>query len=260
MFNLPGLTEYDVAWRYQRVLLEHSCRQQKQGKAVPDALLLVEHPRVFTLGRGATTENLKFSPSSSSSLSSPRVVRVERGGEVTWHGPGQMVAYPILNLAHHRKDLHWYTNSLEETVIRALRQFGVEAGRNDVNTGVWIGPNKISAIGVTASRWHTMHGVSVNISNSLADFDLIVPCGIKNAGMHVCRLVDVLPLHLQHQHQHQHQQQQLLSSFRDHFVSSFAAVFGLQVEAVSGPVAAASLDALLLEHPDIKDQVAGIER
>jgi len=249
VFSLPGLTEYDVAWRYQRVLLEQSCRQQKQGKATPDALLLVEHPRVFTLGRGATTENLKFSPSSSSS--SPRVVRVERGGEVTWHGPGQLVAYPILNLAHHRKDLHWYTNSLEETVIRTLKQFGVEAGRNEVNTGVWIGPNKISAIGVTASRWHTMHGVSVNVSNSLSDFDLIVPCGIKNAGMHVCRLVDVLPLH---------QQQQVSASFRDHFVSSFASVFGLHAETVAGPDAVASLDALLQEHPDIKNQVAGIQR
>ena len=245
-------TEYEVAWRYQKALLEHACAAHKRGQSVPDSLLLVEHPRVFTLGRGASLANVKFAPGSSSS---PKLVRVERGGEVTWHGPGQLVAYPILNLHRHKKDLHWYTTALEESVIRALARFDVSAGRNEVNTGVWVGPNKISAIGVTASRWHTMHGVAINVSCSLADFDAIVPCGIAQPGMSVCRLVDLLPPGAGAGAGADEAADEammaadggLLQRFGAEFERAFADVFQLQLEAEPGNPAEA-LDALVQEH------------
>jgi lipoyl(octanoyl) transferase len=219
-----------LGWRYQRALLEHACALHKLGNSVHDSLLLVEHPRVFTLGRGASLENVKFTPSTSPLM--PKLVRVERGGEVTWHGPGQLVAYPILNLHHHKKDLHWYTTSLEETVIRALAHFGVSAGRNEANTGVWVGPNKISAIGVTASRWHTMHGVSVNVNNSLDDYASIVPCGIARdqTGLSVCRLSDRMS-------PASSPKNELLEAFQSRFLNSFAEVFNLELEPQVAPQA-----------------------
>jgi len=252
VFVLPGLTDYMLGWRYQRALLEHACACHKLGTSVYDSLLLVEHPRVFTLGRGASLENVKFTPSTSPLM--PKLVRVERGGEVTWHGPGQLVAYPILNLHHHKKDLHWYTTSLEETVIRALAHFGVNAGRNDANTGVWVGPNKISAIGVTASRWHTMHGVSVNVNNSLDDYASIVPCGIARdqTGLSVCRLSDRMSLSLSPTSSPENK---LLGAFQSRFLDSFADVFKLELELQVEPLA--YLDKLATELEVTSPAAAG---
>ena len=241
VFSLGGATEYEAAWRYQKALLEHACAANKRGEQVPDSLIVLEHARVFTLGRGATMTNVKISPSATSA---PKIIRVERGGEVTWHGPGQLVAYPILNLNHHKRDLHWYTTSLEETVISALSHFGVGAGRNKVNTGVWVGQNKISAIGVTASRWHTMHGVSINVCNSLDDYASIVPCGIaaEETGMSVCRLVDSLPGACGREGL-----EGLSDAFRAQFLQSFAQVFGLELLVESQPLS--SLDKLVAANP-----------
>lgn len=254
VLDLPGLTEYDTAWRYQKALLEHSCAMQKSGTMISDSLILLEHSRVFTLGRGATTENLKFSPDasppSSSSTNMPRVIRIERGGEVTWHGPGQLVAYPILNLAYHKKDLHWYTTALEECVIKALESLGVRAGRNKVNTGVWVGPNKISAIGVTASRWHTMHGVSINISNSLSDYDHIIPCGIAQPGLSVCRVKDVIDS------SSAIGDAALFQSFKAEFVKSFATVFSLQLQCDAN--ARECLEAIVDSQPGLRERFADI--
>ena len=248
VFSLGGVTEYEVAWRYQKALLEHACAANKRGEKVPDSLLVLEHARVFTLGRGATMANVKILPSATAP-STPKVIRVERGGEVTWHGPGQLVAYPILNLNHHKRDLHWYTTSLEETVIRALSHFGVGAGRNKVNTGVWVGQNKISAIGVTASRWHTMHGVSINVCNSLDDYASIVPCGIaaEETGMSVCRLVDSLHPDPSGGSGRGEGLEGLSDAFRGQFLQSFAQVFGLELVVESQPLS--SLDQLIATNP-----------
>lgn len=180
------LIDYETSWRYQKVLTEHIHRSRKGKEPSPCYVLVVEHPSVFTLGRGGSAENLKFEVGGKESAD---VIRVERGGEVTWHGPGQIVVYPILDLDNHKRDLHWYTSQLEESVIRLLKEeYSINGGRNDVNTGVWVDNNKIAAVGVTASRWITMHGMSLNVNPTMKDFNLIVPCGITEEGYGVCSL------------------------------------------------------------------------
>ena len=138
--------------------------------------------------RGGTIDNIKFPRSNTESTrdiigSRPEVYRISRGGEVTWHGPGQLVAYPLLNLAHpwHKKDLRWYVHQLEETVIQTLAKVGILGERSCVNPGVWVGRRKIAAIGISASRWITMHGIALNISCDLSMYETIIPCGILPA-------------------------------------------------------------------------------
>ena len=176
MFNLLGddrLVDFTLAWSYQRALLESMHLRRKAGTEAADALLLLQHRHVYTLGRGADEANVL-----SQQLPGP-LVRIERGGEVTYHGPGQLMAYPVLDLTKHRRDLHWYVRSLEEIVIGTLAEHGLVGERSEVNSGVWVGKNKVSAVGVTASRWITMHGLALNVSCDLANFEGIVPCGIR---------------------------------------------------------------------------------
>jgi len=151
--------------------------------AVPqDVLLLLEHPPVVTLGRTAKAAHL---------LSSPEQLRargvelfdVERGGDVTFHGPGQLVGYPIIDLKRHRRDLHWYLRHVEAALIRALEEFGIVAERNAGYTGVWTLGRKIASIGVHARDWVTWHGFALNVNTNLSYFDLIVPCGIEAVTM-----------------------------------------------------------------------------
>jgi lipoyl(octanoyl) transferase len=192
VLDLPGQVDYTTAWRYQKVLNEHIHKSRKSEEPAACTILVVEHPRVFTLGRGATVDNLKFEVGSAKSAAAD-VIRVERGGEVTWHGPGQIVVYPILDLDNHKRDLHWYTTRLEESVIRLLKEhYDIDGGRNEVNTGVWVDQNKIAAVGVTASRWITMHGMAFNVCPAMRDYDMIVPCGIAVQGHGVCSLEQVV--------------------------------------------------------------------
>ncbi len=144
-----------------------------------DALFLVEHDPVFTLGRRSTLDNRRFDPD----RSPHDLVRVERGGEVTWHGPGQLVGYPIVALGGRKKDLHWFLRQIEQVVIDVLATFGLEGRRDDAGTGVWVGDNKIAAIGLSASKWVSMHGFSINVDPDLDDFRRIVPCGIEGRGV-----------------------------------------------------------------------------
>lgn len=155
--------------------MEYIHISKSNNKPYPDCVILVEHPSVYTLGRGGTPENIKFNTMSKDS----RVYRVSRGGEVTWHGPGQLVAYPIIDLTEHKKDLRWYITKLEESVIRTLHSCGIVGGRSDVNPGVWIGNRKVCAVGVAASRWITMHGLALNVTCDLSPYNSIVPCGIS---------------------------------------------------------------------------------
>ena len=159
--------------------LQRELASQRDARSEEDALLLAEHPAVYTLGRGSKMEHLKFDPDAPPCP----LVRVERGGEVTYHGPGQLVAYPILDLQQHRKDLRWYVNSVEEVLIRTLDEFGVGAARKDGLPGVWVGDTKVGFVGISCSRWITMHGLSLNVAPDMAAFEAINPCGITEYPM-----------------------------------------------------------------------------
>lgn len=167
-----GLISYKAAWVEQKKLVEARRRQAD----LPDSLLLLEHPPVYTLGQGADEQFVKFEPTQHT----PPVIRVERGGEVTYHCPGQLVGYPIMNLRRHRTDLHWYLRQLEEVLIRTLQVFDLAAERVPNLTGVWVDGCKVAAIGIKASRWITMHGFALNVCPDLAGFERIVPCGIAH--------------------------------------------------------------------------------
>jgi len=175
-----GIYSWDAAFALQQRLVA----ARKVG-AIDDVFLLCEHPHVITLGRNASQENL---------LASERVLRqkgvelreTNRGGDITYHGPGQIVGYPILNLDLIRRDVHWYVRTLEEVMIRASADFGITAYRIPGKTGVWVQPpgtvpeEKLAAIGVHISRWVTSHGFAYNVSTDLRFFDLIIPCGIAH--------------------------------------------------------------------------------
>ena len=175
-----GLLSWSNAYALQERLVA-----ARKADAIDDVLLFCEHPHVLTLGRNASQENL---------LASEHVLRqkgvelreTNRGGDITYHGPGQIVGYPILNLDHIRRDVHWYVRTLEEAMIRASADFGVTAYRIPGKTGIWVQPaghipeEKLAAIGVHISRWVTSHGFAYNVSTDLRYFDLIIPCGIAD--------------------------------------------------------------------------------
>ena len=141
-----------------------------------DVLLLLEHPAVYTLGTGSSQDFLRFDPQDTSY----EIHRIERGGEVTYHCPGQLVGYPILNLRYYQQDLHWYLRQLEEVILQVLQSYGLPAERLSGLTGVWVEDHKIAAIGIKVSRWITMHGFAINICPDLTGFTRIVPCGIAD--------------------------------------------------------------------------------
>jgi lipoate-protein ligase B len=158
------------------------CRQRVHGETTEDVLLLVEHEPVITLGRGTRAPSLPV-PRTELERRGIGVFEVERGGDVTFHGPGQLVGYPILDLREHREDLHWYLRHLETALIEALSVLGIEAGRNPGLTGVWTRGRKIASIGIHVKQWVTYHGFALNVTTDLNYFDLIVPCGIQDVVM-----------------------------------------------------------------------------
>jgi lipoyl(octanoyl) transferase len=164
------LVSYPVAWDWQKKLLQ----ERINNSALQDVLILLEHPPVYTLGQGASLEFLKFDIDKNPE----KVYRIERGGEVTYHCPGQLVGYPILKLHHYCKDLHWYLRQLEEVLIQVLALYGLQGDRHPGLTGVWLEGRKVAAIGIKVSRWITMHGFSLNVCPDLTGFEKIVPCGI----------------------------------------------------------------------------------
>ncbi len=155
---------------------------ERQAQAVPDTLLLLVHEPVVTLGRNARRENLLL-PEEQLRRRGIEVFETGRGGDVTYHGPGQVVGYPILDLSPDRRDVHRYVRDLEEVMIRACRDYGIEAGRVAGLTGTWVGSEKIGAIGVRIARWVTSHGFAFNVGTDLSAFGLIVPCGIRERGV-----------------------------------------------------------------------------
>jgi len=169
---------YGEVLELQRLL----ARRRLNRELADDLLLLVEHEPVVTLGRGTRGTSLPLAPEQLAQRG-VEVFEVERGGDVTWHGPGQLVGYPILDLTAHKQDLHWYLRQLEATLIAALGRLGITAGRNPGLTGVWTGGRKIASIGIHVKQWVTLHGFALNVVNDLSGFDLIVPCGIENVVM-----------------------------------------------------------------------------
>jgi lipoyl(octanoyl) transferase len=174
-----GTVSYPEALAMQRALVE-----DRRADRVPDLLILLQHPAVITLGvKGdGGRSNVIATPDRLSELGIA-VEETGRGGDVTYHGPGQIVGYPIIDLRPDRQDVHCYVRDLEEVMIRTCADYGLEAGRIKGLTGAWIGAEKIGAIGVRISRWITSHGFAFNVSTRLDHFQLIVPCGISDHGV-----------------------------------------------------------------------------
>jgi lipoyl(octanoyl) transferase len=170
--KIQAITPYSLAWAHQRSLVEARIANPN----LPDILLLLEHPPVYTLGTGSDIKFIKFNLDKTDK----EVYRIERGGQVTYHCPGQLVGYPILNLRYYQQDLHWYLRQLEEVILQTIAIYGLSGERIGGLTGVWVEGYKIAAIGIKVSRWITYHGFAINVCPDLSGFAEIIPCGIAN--------------------------------------------------------------------------------
>lgn len=174
------LIPYDQAWSWQKSIVEEKKALLEQNRDCSDTLIVLQHPQVYTLGTGSSEEFLNFDIKNAPF----EIHRAERGGEVTYHGPGQLVMYPILNLRYYKTDLDWYLRALEEVVIRVLFSvFSIKASRVVGLTGVWVGDQKLAAVGIAGSRWIAYHGLALNVTTDLSPFQRIVPCGIRDRGV-----------------------------------------------------------------------------
>ncbi len=162
--------------------LQEKLVEMRQREEIPDQLLLLEHPPVITLGRGGDARNL-LAPSTVLESQGVRFYETTRGGDITYHGPGQIVGYPIVHLGEGHRDVRKYVTRLEEVLIRTVAEYGITATRIDGKRGIWVGTNKIAAIGVRIARWVTSHGWALNVSPNLDHFGLITPCGIQGMGV-----------------------------------------------------------------------------
>ncbi len=181
-----GKASYQPTWELQHKVQQSIIEEKRaeqigelEGVRKTDALLFVEHPHVYTLGKSGAEENMLRSMAELLKLDA-EFVRIDRGGDITYHGPGQIVGYPILDLDRHFTDIHKYLRYLEEVLIKVCADYGFEAGRIEGLTGVWIGEEKIAAMGIRCSRWVTMHGFAFNVNTDLSYFQHIVPCGIQD--------------------------------------------------------------------------------
>ncbi len=203
------LIEYQRTWDFQRTFVA-----AKVQLDLPDILISLEHTPVITLGRRGNRQHILASPEVLAA-EGIRVYHVERGGEVTYHGPGQIVGYPILDLRNWRRDVSWYIFNLEEVLIRTLWDFGLEGTRNKLNRGVWVGDSKIGSIGVAIKRWVTYHGFSLNVSPKMNHFQCITPCGLN--GIEVTSMRELLGKELDHRR------------VRDGIVRHFQGVFEIEL-------------------------------
>jgi lipoyl(octanoyl) transferase len=207
-----GLVDYGRAWELQKFKVA-----ERKAARIPDTLLLLEHPHVYTLGRNARREHLLVHPSRLEALGA-ELFETDRGGDITYHGPGQLVGYPVFDLAQHRRDVAWYMRSLEDVFIAAAADLGIQAGRIPSLTGVWVENAKLVALGVHISRWVTSHGFAFNVQTDLRYFDWIVPCGIPNKG--VTSLQKLL------------QRCVTIDETADRVVTHFGRVFGMEMQRV----------------------------
>ncbi|MCW6037002.1 lipoyl(octanoyl) transferase LipB [Spirulina subsalsa FACHB-351] len=201
-----GCVPYAIALAEQRSHLE----QRLQDPSLEDLLLLLEHPPVYTLGTGSDLAFVKFDPQQAPY----ELHRTERGGEVTYHCPGQLVGYPILNLRHYQPDLHWYLRQLEAVILHVLADYGLKGDRIPGLTGVWVEGYKVAAIGIKVKRWMTMHGFALNVCPDLRGFERITPCGITDRP--VGSLSQFIPT-------------LTVEAVRPKIISAFAHVFGVEM-------------------------------
>lgn len=184
-----GIKDYKATWEYQEDLfkaivdLKIKNRREETAIPTPNYLLFVEHPHVYTLGKSGDSSNLLLSEKQLE-VKGATFYKINRGGDITYHGPGQIVGYPILDLENFFTDIHQYLRFLEEVIILTLADYGLDCSRSEGETGVWLGvgtpfARKICAMGVRASRWVTMHGFALNVNADLGYFDHIIPCGIR---------------------------------------------------------------------------------
>ena len=189
--NISGTDEIQYFWlgrqSYQPVWeLQKQLHAKRVSGEISDVILLVEHEHVYTFGKNADTNNLL-----NSKPKNAEVVQIDRGGEVTYHGPGQLVCYPIIDLHDYKMSVSWYMRMLENIVIDCLQSYGIESGRKEGLTGVWVGDDKICAMGVRLSRWVTMHGFAFNLNPDMTYFDGMIPCGIFEYGVTSLQELDI---------------------------------------------------------------------
>ena len=199
-----GFLDYKNSWNYQKEL---------QKKVLigdcSDSIIFVEHDSVYTFGKNSDKSNLLVSKDSKI-----KIYETERGGEITYHGPGQIVCYPILNLKNFKQSVTWYMRALEEVIIETLKLLNIKATRKDGLTGVWVKDEKIGAQGVRMTKWVTMHGFALNVNTDLRFFNDIIPCGIKDFG--VTSIEKIIG------------KEQDLSLVKEHILISFAKVFNIK--------------------------------
>ena len=199
-----GFLDYKNSWNYQKEL---------QKKVLigdcSDSIIFVEHDSVYTFGKNSDKSNLLVSKDSKI-----KIYETERGGEITYHGPGQIVCYPILNLKNFKQSVTWYMRALEEVIIETLKLFNIKASRKNGLTGVWVKDEKIGAQGVRMTKWVTMHGFALNVNTDLRFFNDIIPCGIKDFG--VTSIEKIIG------------KEQDLSLVKEHILISFAKVFKIK--------------------------------
>jgi lipoyl(octanoyl) transferase len=218
-----GYSSYQSVWDLQTAIQQRLIKQKRSHQSEElyktpqkecEVLLFVEHPHVYTLGKSGNAAHLLKELAELKDLNA-EYIEIDRGGDITYHGPGQIVCYPILDLDQHFTDIHKYMRCLEEVVIRTCDEYGIEAGRIENLTGVWIGDAKICAMGVRCSRWVTMHGFAFNVNTDLTYFDYIIPCGIQDKG--VTSLQRVLG--------HQIDEEEV----KNHFVKHFENIFKVNI-------------------------------
>jgi lipoyl(octanoyl) transferase len=215
-----GLLEYQQAWDLQEKILQESIAQKAQGLVPAHHLLFVEHPPVYTLGKSGKREHVLIGEQE---MQERQIAffQTNRGGDITYHGPGQLVGYPIFDLEQFYRDIGRYLRELEEVIILTLQDYGLKGERSSGETGVWLDPGipgrarKICAMGVRCSRWITMHGFALNISNDLSYFNHIIPCGIPNKS--VTSLQKELGITL------------TLSEVKENVLQKFKQVFGVEI-------------------------------
>ena len=199
-----GKSHYNDAWELQKRL-----QSQRISGQIDDQLLLVEHFPVYTLGKNTPKEHLLTKESDNISI-----IQTDRGGDITFHGPGQLVGYPILDLNQYKRSISWYMRELEQLIIDVLKEYDINAGRKKGLTGVWVKGKKIAALGVRISKWVTMHGFSLNINPDLKYYQGIIPCGITEYG--VTSMADLLNDDIPN-----------MSEIKDTLVKHFIAIFSV---------------------------------
>jgi lipoate-protein ligase B len=204
-----GILPYKDAWDLQKRLVS----ERFEGKTA-DALLLLEHNHVITYGKNSDVSNLLVDTLGLKKLGI-ELIHTDRGGDITYHGPGQLIVYPIINLRNYQTSIKWYIHKLEQVIISSLKDFGIDSERLDKYPGVWVNNRKIASIGVRISRWITSHGIALNVNTDLEYFKLIAPCGIKDKD--VTSMGKILGCEIP------------LETIKDIIVKKFAMVFGCKI-------------------------------